>query len=160
MSGCKRNPRRDRSSTWNRTSAFTTTTTGALILRDDWTCAYCARRLAFDDLELDHVVPRLLGGSSKPENLVVSCSSCNLARGAGPVPVHAQAEVARRLAIPLDRVAGRALGDQLYPWAAARREREAKDGPARRRRRREEAERQGLSGAAFPFGDLATREAS
>jgi hypothetical protein len=51
------------------------------------------------------------------------------------------------------------LGDQLYPWAAARREREAKDGPARRRRR-EEAERQGLSGAAFPFGDLATREAS
>ena len=31
-------------------------------LRDGYTCQYCGKRFRFDDLSLDHVVPRCRGG--------------------------------------------------------------------------------------------------
>lgn len=52
-----------------------------LYLRDDYTCQYCARRLATKDLNLDHVMPRSLGGGATWENLVTSCRHCNLRKG-------------------------------------------------------------------------------
>lgn len=122
---------RFRGSTWNRTSALSPSTIGAIILRDAWTCAYCAARVERTAIEFDHVVPRSGGGTNEASNLVLSCASCNNDRGSSPVPAHALAEVARRLALPLDRKAGRALGDELYPWAADRR-REWREGTARR----------------------------
>lgn len=142
-----------RGTTWNRTSALSTTTIGAIILRDDWQCAYCQRRIDRDDLTLDHVVPRSKGGSNRADNLVLAHGDCNIARGDSPVTASVAEEIARRVALPIDMKAGRALGDELYPWAANRRRAQAE---AQRRleenRRREAAS---LGGTAFPFGALA-----
>lgn len=43
-------------------------------------CYYCHRKLT--DYHVDHVVPLALGGSNGPENIVVSCPTCNLSKGA------------------------------------------------------------------------------
>lgn len=65
--------------------------------RDDWTCQYCSRRIepaapeqangrnapvdwSSGDpvwLELDHIVPRTLGGTNLIDNLRAACSPCN-----------------------------------------------------------------------------------
>jgi 5-methylcytosine-specific restriction endonuclease McrA len=45
----------------------------ALLLRDDFTCAYCRRR----GETLDHVVPRSRGGTHSWTNLVAACVRCN-----------------------------------------------------------------------------------
>jgi 5-methylcytosine-specific restriction endonuclease McrA len=50
-------------------------------LRDDYTCQYCGRRMASKDLNLDHVLPRSLGGKATWENLVTSCRRCNGEKG-------------------------------------------------------------------------------
>ena len=46
--------------------------------RDRDTCQYCGRKLPKKDLNLDHVVPRHLGGETTWENVVCSCIECNL----------------------------------------------------------------------------------
>jgi 5-methylcytosine-specific restriction endonuclease McrA len=55
--------------------------------RDGPTCVWCSR--AFSDLvrpTIDHVVPRVKGGPSIPENEVAACARCNRERGhASPV---------------------------------------------------------------------------
>jgi len=137
----------------SRTYAMSTTTIGAVILRDDWTCAYCSRRLHEDQVVFDHVIPRVDGGSSRPYNIVVACHRCNWWKGDGAIPVHAVGEVHRRLSLPLDREAGRELGDRLYPWAADYRAREAAKSLARYYARQDRG--RGLEGIAFPFGALA-----
>lgn len=38
--------------------------------------------VTFPGLELDHVVPESLGGTSDPENLVLACQRCNRSKGA------------------------------------------------------------------------------
>ena len=45
--------------------------------RDNYICAYCGN--AAD--EMDHVVPRHLGGLDIPSNLVAACSRCNNLKG-------------------------------------------------------------------------------
>jgi len=50
-----------------------------ILLRDDETCQYCAKRSR--DLTLDHIIPRSRGGQSTWENLVASCRSCNGKKG-------------------------------------------------------------------------------
>ena len=47
-----------------------------VLLRDDYTCAYCS---AHGDrtMTVDHIVPRSKGGPSSWENLVASCGPCN-----------------------------------------------------------------------------------
>lgn len=58
-----------------------------IIERDNCTCTYCGRR---GDLELgpdgrpwnlDHIIPQGRGGPTHKENLTLSCSKCNLAKG-------------------------------------------------------------------------------
>ena len=49
-----------------------------LFLRDDFTCQYCH---ATEDLTFDHVIPRSRGGRTTWENVITSCSACNLAKG-------------------------------------------------------------------------------
>lgn len=46
--------------------------------RDDHECQYCGSK---DNLTIDHVIPRSRGGQDTWENLVCSCSSCNLKKG-------------------------------------------------------------------------------
>ncbi|MEX2162072.1 MAG: HNH endonuclease [Anaerolineales bacterium] len=47
--------------------------------RDDYTCQYCGHRA--EELTLDHVIPRRLGGRHSWENLVTACRGCNHRKG-------------------------------------------------------------------------------
>jgi 5-methylcytosine-specific restriction endonuclease McrA len=49
--------------------------------RDRNTCQYCGRRFSRSELNLDHVIPRSQGGSSRWENVVCSCHACNRRKG-------------------------------------------------------------------------------
>lgn len=49
--------------------------------RDNFTCQYCSGRRPRSELNLDHVVPRALGGKSTWENVVCSCLACNRKKG-------------------------------------------------------------------------------
>ena len=44
-------------------------------------CAYCGKLLDFDDFEIDHLVPKVAGGSREIENLMASCAPCNRLKG-------------------------------------------------------------------------------
>ena len=54
---------------------YQTTLRAFVIHRDNSTCRYCGKKAK--PVELDHVVPRSLGGPNTPWNLVVSCHKCN-----------------------------------------------------------------------------------
>jgi 5-methylcytosine-specific restriction endonuclease McrA len=49
--------------------------------RDHNTCQYCGQPFARSDLNLDHVVPRSQGGTSRWDNVVCSCHGCNRRKG-------------------------------------------------------------------------------
>lgn len=48
-----------------------------VLRRDKQTCQYCGARAPQTPLTVDHVVPRTLGGSDQPDNLVAACFDCN-----------------------------------------------------------------------------------
>ncbi|MDD5557197.1 MAG: HNH endonuclease [bacterium] len=52
-----------------------------IYLRDGNTCQYCGRSLGERDLNLDHILPRRLGGTTTWTNVVCSCVPCNLRKG-------------------------------------------------------------------------------
>lgn len=52
-----------------------------LFLRDLFQCQYCSDVFDFDDLTIDHVIPRKLGGKTTFENCATSCYSCNSRKG-------------------------------------------------------------------------------
>jgi 5-methylcytosine-specific restriction endonuclease McrA len=43
-------------------------------------CTYCKKTLDLDEVTRDHVVPRVKGGQTVPENIVVACGPCNQAK--------------------------------------------------------------------------------
>ncbi len=47
--------------------------------RDNYTCQYCGSHS--DDLTLDHIIPRRLGGRHSWQNLVTACRACNHSKG-------------------------------------------------------------------------------
>ena len=47
----------------------------------DNTCIYCGETHDINDLTLDHVHPRHLGGRDETHNLVCSCVRCNQEKG-------------------------------------------------------------------------------
>lgn len=49
--------------------------------RQDWKCFFCGVGITIKD-HLDHLLPVYRGGSSKGNNLVAACRSCNLIKGA------------------------------------------------------------------------------
>jgi len=57
-------------------------------LRDDNTCQYCGRPFRDEELNLDHVVPRDIGGKTNWENIVTACVRCN-SRKANRLPEQA-----------------------------------------------------------------------
>ncbi len=63
--------------------------------RDKSTCQYCGRRLPRHQLNLDHVIPRSLGGTSMWENVVCSCVPCNRRKG-GCTPQEARMKLLRQ----------------------------------------------------------------
>ncbi|MCL5099991.1 MAG: HNH endonuclease [Candidatus Marsarchaeota archaeon] len=56
--------------------------------RDNFTCQYCGRKPPEVELEVDHVIPRALGGSNDISNLKTACRECN--RGKGKKPLNGQ----------------------------------------------------------------------
>lgn len=52
----------------------------AQLLRQRGRCYWCKVKLG-DVYHADHVVPLIMGGSNWPENIVVSCPTCNLSKG-------------------------------------------------------------------------------
>jgi 5-methylcytosine-specific restriction endonuclease McrA len=67
--------------------------------RDTHQCQYCGRRLAKQDLTIDHVMPRSRGGRDTWENLVLACVQCNL-RKANRTPEEARMRLQRKPAAP------------------------------------------------------------
>lgn len=49
-------------------------------IKDNWNyqCAYCGSE---DDLTLDHVKPRSLGGPDRTNNVICACHDCNQSKG-------------------------------------------------------------------------------
>jgi 5-methylcytosine-specific restriction endonuclease McrA len=66
-----------------------------LMARDSFQCQYCGRRPHRAELNLDHVVPRSLGGRSTWENVVTSCVDCNRRKG-GRTPRQAHLKLLRK----------------------------------------------------------------
>ncbi len=66
-----------------------------LMARDNFRCQYCGSKPSRSELNLDHVVPRSLGGHSTWENVVTSCVDCNRRKG-GRTPKQAQMLLRRR----------------------------------------------------------------
>jgi hypothetical protein len=50
--------------------------------RDAFTCRYCGSKSPEAILEVDHVIPRVGGGSDDADNLVTACYACNRGKGA------------------------------------------------------------------------------
>ena len=54
-----------------------------ILRRDGFCCVYCGRTPQNDGVQLhvDHVKPRVAGGSNEESNLVTACRDCNLGKG-------------------------------------------------------------------------------
>jgi len=70
-----------------------------IFARDDYTCQYCGSRPHRSGLNLDHVIPRALGGRTTWENVVCCCIECNRRKG-GRTPAQARLLLNRRPAKP------------------------------------------------------------
>ena len=57
--------------------------------RDENKCQYCGKRFPTNELSLDHIIPRSLGGITTWENIVCACTGCNAKKG-GRTPVQAR----------------------------------------------------------------------
>ena len=79
-----------------------------VLLRDDYTCAYCVTR-GNREMTVDHVVPRSRGGRSVWENLVACCTACN-ARKRDRTPDEARMPLRRKPREP-----------RFIPWVVVRR---------------------------------------
>lgn len=66
-----------------------------IFARDKFTCQYCGSRPPRSQLNLDHVVPRALGGKTSWENVVCSCVDCNRRKG-GRTPTQARLRLNRK----------------------------------------------------------------
>ena len=58
-----------------------------IIARDGLICAYSGKSITLEDVQIDHVQPKLLGGSDLDDNLVVSSSAMNQIKADKPVDV-------------------------------------------------------------------------
>lgn len=47
----------------------------------DGCCTYCGGYIDFDQLQIDHFIPRCQGGEERIENMRPSCKSCNASKG-------------------------------------------------------------------------------
>lgn len=88
--------RSGRSSRWIRPSSRL-----AIYLRDSFRCVLCGKCTMPAERTLDHVVPRRMGGSNRPDNLVLACLRCNSSRQDGEIPEAAMERVRAALAEPV-----------------------------------------------------------
>ncbi len=51
-------------------------------MRDGFVCAYCVRTMThFNQVTVDHVLPKSKGGKDTVDNLTACCRSCNVKKG-------------------------------------------------------------------------------
>lgn len=53
-----------------------------VLIRDNYTCQYCGVQPGKSNLTIDHVVPKVRGGTMVWENVVCACRACNTRKGA------------------------------------------------------------------------------
>lgn len=66
---------------WQGSNWIRRSTRMAIYHRDNFCCVYCDAKGDVGKLELDHVMPRSLGGSNAATNLVTCCKKCNQKKG-------------------------------------------------------------------------------
>ncbi len=66
-----------------------------IFARDKNRCQYCGKRYPTNELSLDHVIPRTMGGKSIWENIVCACADCNVKKG-GRTPKQAGLTLVRK----------------------------------------------------------------
>lgn len=124
-------------SSWSSTSRLGPVRRCAILLRGGLRCAWCLGDPTPEDqprgraLQVDHVVPRALGGDDSPRNLVPACGECNRARAEGWLverlaaegvrPASAWQRVRRQLRARFQTDAAVALAHVWYAWLAANR---------------------------------------
>jgi len=70
-----------------------------IFARDKNRCQYCGKRYPTNELSLDHVIPRSMGGKSVWENIVCACTDCNVKKG-GRTPKEARMTLVQKPAKP------------------------------------------------------------
>ena len=90
-----------------------------LFARDRNQCQYCGRHFTSSELTIDHVLPRMQGGSDTWENLVCACVPCNARKG-GRTPEQARMHLVRRPIQPRrNPLISMRLGSEKYQsWRA------------------------------------------
>lgn len=74
----------------------------AIFERDNHRCQYCGQHFPEHFLNLDHVIPRDMGGKTTWENVVTSCIACNTKK-ANRMPHQANMEILTRPMRPKQR---------------------------------------------------------
>lgn len=108
-----------------------------VVQNQDCKCLYCGTMITTATAELDHIVPRAGGGSSKIDNLVAVCRGCNADKGR--IPFAVWAEQTSREGVSLDDALNRlwSFDKVVYKGVAGRK---LKAQIARRLRQTEEDE--------------------
>jgi 5-methylcytosine-specific restriction endonuclease McrA len=84
--------------------------------RDRFTCQYCGRQPGSEELTIDHVIPRALGGLSTWENCVLACIDCNRIK-ADRTPEQAGMVLRRKPVRPLWKPLYAPSGVRIASWS-------------------------------------------
>lgn len=117
----KHNARKGRSSKW-----ITPVRRMAIYLRDGFACAYCGTDLTTAEpakVTLDHLVPRVKGGTHVSANLVTACAGCNFRRQDTPwfryAPEGAKVRIRRLRRRKLNYALANAVRNGVVPRSVA-----------------------------------------
>ncbi len=66
-----------------------------IITRDEFVCQYCGRKFATGELTIDHIIPKVQGGTNEWTNVVACCRQCNMKKG-GRTPRQAGMQLVRQ----------------------------------------------------------------
>jgi 5-methylcytosine-specific restriction endonuclease McrA len=66
-----------------------------ILQRDGFTCLYCGAKAPYVELQVDHVIAKVNGGTDDPSNLVTTCRDCNAGKGSLSIGTKAPQVVAQ-----------------------------------------------------------------
>lgn len=89
-----------------------------VLRRDGFTCRYCHSAEA--ELTVDHVIPRALGGTDEPSNLVAACRDCNAGKSSTK-PDESLVSDVKQEALAMGMALRRALDEKADELAKAKR---------------------------------------
>ena len=75
-------------------------------------CFYTGRKITFEDMHIDHIIPKIKGGTDTLDNLVLSCATINLEKNAKTSPpfVAVVLEIIKLIFIPKVLIAMKEMG--------------------------------------------------